>query len=133
MNAQAKQAFWSVAFFSLVFLWTSVVSASPFLMMPDMHSSEMHCVFTSSGEAACPMNLVEQVDEWSDSIAVLPLLSVLFLAFFTTTNISLRALVARHLNIQASPPGISWLERIQERMALSQGILNSKRPRMMHV
>ncbi|MEK7540228.1 MAG: hypothetical protein AAB558_03200 [Patescibacteria group bacterium] len=133
MNAKFKQAFLSFSLFSLIFMWVGVVSASPFLMLPDMHSDEMHCLFTAPGELACPMNLVEQIDQWSDSVAALPFMAITLFAFWTATGSILLTLLLRRVTVQGSPPGVSWLERKKEHWALSQGILNPKLFSMLQV
>lgn len=126
MNARLKQAFLSFSLFTLIVVWAGVVSASPFLMMPDMHTDQMHCVLTAPGEVACPMNLVEQIDQWSDSVAGLPFMAITLFAFWATAGSILLTLIFRRVTDQGSPPGVSWLERKKEQWALSQGILNPK-------
>lgn len=71
------------------------------------------------------MNLVEQVDQWSDSFATLPFMALAFYTFWATAGLVLLLLFYR-VTLQASPPGVSWLERRKEHWALSRGILNPK-------
>lgn len=133
MNASLKHAFLSFTLFSLVFLWAGVVSASPFLMMPEMHTDDMHCLFTAPGELACPMNLVEQIDQWSDSVATTQLLAIVLVACVVVAGALVFSLAVGSVAIQPSPPGTAWLERKKEQWALSQGILNPKLFSMLQV
>lgn len=97
-----------------------------------MHTENMHCEFTTPWEKSCPMNLVEHVDEWTHT-AVLFFLPVLLLVLVLSVVFALRPNVLQFVRYHLGPPGISWLQSIPERWALSQGILNPKLYYLLHV
>lgn len=97
-----------------------------------MHAENMHCEFTTPWAESCPMNLVEHVDEWTHT-ALLLSLPILFLALILSVVFALRPNILQSVRYHLGPPGISWLRRMAERWALSQGILNPKLYYPLHV